>query len=245
MFELFVGNARGEYVGIFKTADGTVDQQHLPSLWVIGRAGVQNLDAFLSDLDSHITGVADAVWDEPLSGHAVSGSTGSKLTAAGSVADPLLNLVPGSYAQGTAGFALGRIGRARVDVTSPVTGAGVITLVRGDDYAVEEGRALEVVSSSWPDLTAVSEVRLTVRKNPKVFPVGSNADPVWLSVTDLAANRQTGTGEQLVVFELSAADTGVLEPATSAGKYDIQATISGRVITLALGVVHVKEDQTR
>jgi hypothetical protein len=35
----------GEYAGIFKTADATVDQQWIPTLWVIGRAGVE----FLTD----------------------------------------------------------------------------------------------------------------------------------------------------------------------------------------------------
>lgn len=35
----------GEYAAIFKTADGTVDQQHIPALWVVGRAGIENLDA--------------------------------------------------------------------------------------------------------------------------------------------------------------------------------------------------------
>jgi hypothetical protein len=37
----------GEYLAVFKTA-GTVDQAHLPSLWVIGRGGVENLDAATS-----------------------------------------------------------------------------------------------------------------------------------------------------------------------------------------------------
>jgi hypothetical protein len=37
----------GEYLAVFKTA-GTVDQAHLPSLWVIGRGGVENLDAAVS-----------------------------------------------------------------------------------------------------------------------------------------------------------------------------------------------------
>lgn len=46
----------GEYVAVFKTADANVDQQHLPALWVVGRAGVENLDA-------PVSGVAQAVWD--------------------------------------------------------------------------------------------------------------------------------------------------------------------------------------
>lgn len=38
----------GEYVAIFKTSDATVDVQTIPALWVVGRAGVANLDAAVS-----------------------------------------------------------------------------------------------------------------------------------------------------------------------------------------------------
>jgi hypothetical protein len=41
-------SAEGEYAAIFKTSDSTVDAQHIPSLWVLGRAGVENLDATTS-----------------------------------------------------------------------------------------------------------------------------------------------------------------------------------------------------
>jgi hypothetical protein len=41
-------SAEGEYAAIFKTTDATVDAQHIPSLWVLGRAGVENLDATTS-----------------------------------------------------------------------------------------------------------------------------------------------------------------------------------------------------
>jgi hypothetical protein len=52
--------------------------------------------------------VADAVWDEILSGHVVAGSTGEALAAAGSAADPWLTALPGSYAPGTAGQIVGQ-----------------------------------------------------------------------------------------------------------------------------------------
>ncbi|MFZ9960269.1 MAG: hypothetical protein ACO3GP_07745, partial [Candidatus Limnocylindrus sp.] len=41
-------STEGEYAAIFKTTDSTVDSQHIPSLWVLGRAGVENLDAATS-----------------------------------------------------------------------------------------------------------------------------------------------------------------------------------------------------
>jgi hypothetical protein len=41
-------NAEGLYAAIFKTATTTVDQQHIPSLWVVGTGGIENLDAAVS-----------------------------------------------------------------------------------------------------------------------------------------------------------------------------------------------------
>ena len=49
----------------------------------------------------------DQVWDELLSGHTVSGSTGAGLSAAGAAGDPWSTLIPGAYGSGTAGKILG------------------------------------------------------------------------------------------------------------------------------------------
>jgi len=51
--------------------------------------------------------VADAVWDEAISGHLGAGSTGAALNAAGSAGDPWATALPGSYGAGTAGLLLG------------------------------------------------------------------------------------------------------------------------------------------
>lgn len=49
-------SSAGEYVAIFKTTDSTVDAQHVPSLWSLGRAGVENLDASVSTRSTLTTG---------------------------------------------------------------------------------------------------------------------------------------------------------------------------------------------
>jgi len=41
-------NAEGLYAAVFKTATDTVDQQHIPSLWVVGKGGIENLNASVS-----------------------------------------------------------------------------------------------------------------------------------------------------------------------------------------------------
>ena len=52
-------------------------------------------------------GAADAVWDEVLSGHLASGSTGAALNAAGAAGDPWSTSIPGTYGAGTAGYIVG------------------------------------------------------------------------------------------------------------------------------------------
>jgi hypothetical protein len=42
-------SSEGEYIAVFKTSDSSVDMQDIPSLWVIGRAGVEHLDGNISD----------------------------------------------------------------------------------------------------------------------------------------------------------------------------------------------------
>lgn len=53
--------------------------------------------------------IADAVWDEAISGHATAGSTGAALSAAQSAGDPWSTTIPGAYASGTAGYKLGNL----------------------------------------------------------------------------------------------------------------------------------------
>lgn len=38
-----LNTAEDMYVAIFKTADATVDPQHVPSMWPVGKGGVENL----------------------------------------------------------------------------------------------------------------------------------------------------------------------------------------------------------
>jgi len=208
--------AVGEYVALFTTADTTVDQRTIPALWSLGRAGVEHLDADVSS-------VAGAAWDEATADHAVAGSTGVALAAAGGAADPLLNAVPGAYPAGTAGAVLGGLGAGAVTVVSPITAAGEVSLQRGDDYAAADGRQIDWVEdggAGWPVLTAAGVA----------FEVGSLA----LAMTVVVA---TGAGKT-VRLELDAADTVALDGAGTT--YRVVATLaSGHVVTLATGRVVV------
>jgi hypothetical protein len=62
-YQLAAGSVtgEGEYVCVFKTADATVDQQHIPSLWAVNKAGLEGLtDGFGRATRAIVTGAAAA-----------------------------------------------------------------------------------------------------------------------------------------------------------------------------------------
>lgn len=69
--------------------------------------------------------VADAVWDETLSGHLGAGSTGSALNGASSAGDPWGTELPGAYGAGTAGNIVGNNLDAQVSSRSSHDAADV------------------------------------------------------------------------------------------------------------------------
>jgi hypothetical protein len=73
--------------------------------------------------------IADAVWDEALSGHTTAGSAGKALADAGSAGDPWSTAVPGAYSAGSAGYILGTNLDATVSSRSTLTAAAVNTEV--------------------------------------------------------------------------------------------------------------------
>lgn len=73
--------------------------------------------------------IADAVWDEAISGHLGAGSTGAALNAAGSAGDPWTTPLPGAYGAGTAGYIIGTNIDTTVGSRSTLDAAGVRTAV--------------------------------------------------------------------------------------------------------------------
>ena len=85
-----------------------------------------------------VSQTADQVWDELLSGHAVSGSTGAGLSAAGAAGDPWSTLIPASYGAGTAGKILGD--NVNATISSRASQTSLDTL---DDYVDTEVAAIK------------------------------------------------------------------------------------------------------
>jgi len=86
-----------------------------------------NLDAQLGALPTDAEN-ADAVWDEALAGHAVVGSAGAALAAAGGAGDPWATPLPGAYVAGTAGYIMGTNLDAQISTCCNL-GAGAVTFV--------------------------------------------------------------------------------------------------------------------
>lgn len=223
-------DAEGNYRAVFKTADTTVDFQHLPALWTVGVGGVENLDAAVSTRSSH--SAAD-VWT----------STTRTLTAfstalAVSVWDVLTASIVTANSIGAhllEKLALITTGTTLV-VPSVVASSGDFSIVRGDDYDADDGRELEWSSEDWPDLTSNTALTLTAR-NP-------TDDTEVLTVTGSAT--ATGAGSQTVRFELVASDTSGLTITRAPWEFDVQVTLaSGNIVTLVRGYMTLLEDQTR
>ena len=220
----------GEYVAVFKTADSTVDAQHIPAIWAVGRAGVENLDATVSTrlpAASYTAAptagtVADAILDDEEVSAGV--TVRQALAAAGGADDPLTNTVPGTYAQGTAGYILGSINPAQVTIVSPVSSDGMaITVLRGDDYLLTDNRALTFTGSTWPSITGAS-IALKV-----------NFAGTILSYTGMV------TAADSCYVELTDTQTGAM--ATGTFDYDLEATLSnGSIVTLVQGQALVTPD---
>ncbi len=179
---------------------------------------------------------ATLVLDALAASHNIALTIGHAINAAGSATDPLLNPVPGAYASGTAGAALGRIGTAAISTVSPVSQGGDLALVRGDSYRAADGRALLWTGASanvWPDLTAAT-VKLQI--------LGNHLTVAGTVVMEVTGTVVTPTGTQQVRAEPTAAQTAALPASQAAAApgavspYKVVATLAnGDVVTLVEG----------
>ncbi len=126
----------GEYIAVFRTADATVDAQHIPSLWIVGKAGVENLDATISSRNATTppTAAANATAvrselatelarvDAAVSTRLASASYSAAPTAAANADAVWDELIAGHAVTGSTGAALSAAGGAGDPLTNPVPG---------------------------------------------------------------------------------------------------------------------------
>ncbi len=123
---------------------------------------------------------AIAVWDLPLSGHTISGSTGGSLNSAGATGDPWSAIIPGSYGAGTAGNIVG----VRVDaaISSRLAPGGTLLNVTNLTNAASAGDFTTTMKTSLNSLSA-----LDVAISSRLAPGGT-----LLNVTNLTNAATTG-----------------------------------------------------
>ena len=169
---------------------------------------------------------------------ASSGTIDQKINAAGGAADPLTNLVPGNYASGSAGAALGRIGTASINVVSPVAVGGAIAIYYGDDYLTANNRALSWTDTAgiWPNLTGAT-IYFAVNADGLVTTgtctnPGASAQNILVQLT----SAQTKTFAQNV--------TGVPPLPPAKYPYSLVAVLSGgQRVTLAASLITINPSQ--
>lgn len=116
-----------------------------------------------------------------------------------------------------------------ITVVSPLSQNGrKLEIVRGDDYANADGRAIDFTSASWPTLTAA-----TVSFQAKATPGAATLTKAMSVVT--------ATGTKKVRLELADTDTASLTPGAFA--YDVVATLTnGNKVTLVRGAMTLLDD---
>lgn len=107
-------------------------------------------------------------------------------------------------------------------------------LVQGDDYQAADNRALVFTGAgqNWPDLSAAT------------FSLKARASGFTKTLFTETGTRSVVGGVQYITVPLSAINTNLLPSGANAAEYDLQATISGRRLTLATGFFSVREAPT-
>lgn len=135
--------------------------------------------AAVSDIPT-AAAVADAVWDETLSGHVGAGSTGEALGAAGAAGDPWTTSLPGAYGAGTAGQIIGD--NLNVTVSSRASQTSVDDLPTNAELATSQAAADDAT------LAAIAALN-----NPSAAAI---ADAVWDE--DATGHQTQGTFGQAI-----------------------------------------------
>lgn len=191
--------------------------------------GAVNANALASDAAAEI---ADAVWDESLTGHLNSGSSGKALSDSGAAGDPWAAPVR----------------------TLTMSAASIAAMVAGSSITVLRGDTWSISLTSLGNISARSKLWFTLKRN---FHEEDSGAVVQIEETlGLARlNGADGTashGALSVTDETSGALTITLKPAATSQlqpaslRYDIQMlTTTGAVQTLTEGTLIILADVTK
>ena len=180
--------------------------------------------------------VADAVWDEVLSGHLTAGTTGNALNAAGSAGDPWSTALPGAYGAGTAGLIIGTNLNATVSSRASQTSLDTV-----DDLLDTEVAAIKtVVDAILVDTTEIgvagaglTNINLPNQTMDIVGNITGNLSGSVGSVTG-AVGSVTGavgsvTGAVGSVTGLTASDVGAIKTKTDSLTFTVAGHVDANV----------------
>ena len=205
------------YLAVFHTATDTVDQQDLPSEWIVGRAWVKKVDDILEDtgttIPASITNLDGDVADVPA---AVWGNSTRTLTQS---AASVIATVTGSDITCQRGDTLS----ASLTDVGALTGYSKVYFTVKRDYEDE-------------DTSAIIQIEKTAGLKYILGVVATTAANGSITIDDEA------TGD--ITVELDESETAKLSP--GAYVYDVQIVrTAGTVSTLTAGTFEVAADITR
>src|SRR5574343_312676 len=161
--------------------------------------------------------IADAVWDEALSGHLSAGSTGEALNAAGAAGDPWITALPGSYTSGQAGYIVGTNLNATVSSRATQTSVDTIDGIV-DDILVDTGTTLQAeldgIQADTEDIQSrLPAARVSGRIDASVGAMAANVMTAAAAAADLTTELQSGLAIASLLYavdtEIDTIDTNV------------------------------------
>lgn len=150
--------------------------------------------------------IADAVWDEAISGHLTAGTTGAALNAAGSAGDPWTTPLPGAYGSGTAGKIIGD------NVNATISSRATQTSVDTVDTVVD---AIKLKTDNLPTDPADASVvaGLIAGVETKVDTVDTVVDAIKLKTDNLPSDPADAS---VIAGRFDTLDTSVADLPTNA-----------------------------
>ena len=196
--------------------------------------------------------IADATWDEAISGHLGAGTTGNALNAAGSAGDPWATAIPGAYGVGTAGKILGDNINAPIATVDSVVdgiattlgaaGAGLTALATAANLATVDGIVDAILVDTGTTIPAdiaalndVSAADVNAQCDTAITDAALATAAALATVDTVADAVQVVTDKLATAMELDGAEyrftTNALEQAPSGGGGG-DATAANQVLLL-------------
>lgn len=149
--------------------------------------------------------IADAVWDEPIAGHAaVSGSTAEALNAAGASGDPWVTALPGAYTAGQAGYLIGT--NLDATVSSRASASDLATVAGYVDTEVAAIKAVTDKLDATLELSSDGQIfTVAALQNAPSSSGGLDAAGVRAAIGLASANLDTQLADLPTNAELSTA----------------------------------------